>query len=158
MINLNNQYQNSGQEQFNPLLGMANYGSNYQAPSAITAGIGDTTGVTATANNGYTSSLGDLFSKNSLFGGTDAKGIQSQGWAMPVIGAASGVAQGLLGMKQLGLAQDQFKQSKKEFDLNYNAQKTLTNSQLEDRQRARVASSPSAYQSVGDYMNKNKVV
>ena len=29
------------------------------------------------------------------------------------------------------------------------------NTQMEDRQRARVASNPTAYQSVGDYMNKN---
>lgn len=60
-------------------------------------------------------------------------------------------------MKQYGLAEDAFKENQRQFNINYAAQKSLTNSQLEDRQRARVASNPTGYQSVGDYMNQNGI-
>ena len=48
-------------------------------------------------------------------------------------------------------------EGKRQFQINYGAQKTTINSALEDRQRARVASNSSAYQSVGDYMDKNGI-
>lgn len=80
-----------------------------------------------------------------------------QGWGGTALGAAQGLFSGYLGMKQYGMAKEKLAESKRQFELNYAAQKTLTNSQLEDRQRARVASNPGAYQSVGDYMNQNGV-
>lgn len=79
------------------------------------------------------------------------------GWAMPAITAAGSAMGGWLGMKQYGLAKDAFKESKRQFNLNYNTQRNLTNTRLEDRQRARVASNAGAYQSVGDYMKENGV-
>lgn len=62
-----------------------------------------------------------------------------------------------MGMKQYGLARDSFGESKRQYNQNYAAQRTLTNSRMEDRQRARVASNPGAYQSVGSYMQKNQI-
>lgn len=94
---------------------------------------------------------------DSLFDKTDANGIKTQGMAMPAISAASALMSGILGWKQLGVQKDALKQSKKEFEMNWGAQQKTINSQLEDRQRARVASNPNAYQSVGDYMNKNGI-
>lgn len=79
---------------------------------------------------------------------------KQQGWASPALGAASGIFNALMGWKQYGLAKDQLAQGKKEFGLNYDAQMSTTNSQLDDRQRARVASNPGAYQSVGTYMGQ----
>jgi len=58
-------------------------------------------------------------------------------------------------MKHYGLAVDQLKESKRQYNQNYAAQRTLTNSQLEDRQHARVASNAGAYESVGSYMNRD---
>lgn len=84
-------------------------------------------------------------------------GTQNAGWGGAAIGAGSALMQGILGFKQLGIAKDQLAQSKKEFSLNFGAQQKLTNSRLEDRQTARVASNPTAYQSVGDYMKKNGI-
>jgi hypothetical protein len=82
---------------------------------------------------------------------------QTQGWGMPALGVASGAFNAWLGMKQYGLAKKQLAEGQKQFGLNYDAQRTTTNAQLEDRQRARVASNASAYQSVGDYMGANGI-
>ena len=60
-------------------------------------------------------------------------------------------------MKQYGLAKKTLEENKRQFQMNYDAQKQSTNTRLEDRQRARVASNSGAYQSVGDYMAANKI-
>ena len=92
-----------------------------------------------------------------VLGSTDADGMKTQGWGGLALGAASGIGNLFLGMQQYGLAKDAFKEGKRQFNLNYDAQRKATNTQLEDRQRARVASNPGAYQSVGAYMDKNGV-
>lgn len=84
-------------------------------------------------------------------------GMNQQGWGGLALGAASALGNSYMGMKQYGLAKDAFKESKRQYEQNFAAQRTLVNGQLEDRQRARVASNPDAYQSVGDYMNKNRI-
>ena len=76
------------------------------------------------------------------------------GWGGLALGAASGIGQSLMSMKQYGLMEDQLKEQKRQFDINYGMQRKSFNNQLEDRQRARVASNAGAYQSVGDYMKK----
>lgn len=96
---------------------------------------------------------------NFLFGNTNNQtGIKTNG----ALGAGLGILQGLgsawMGMKQYGLARDQLQFSKDAFNKNYAAQAKMTNASLEDRQRARVASNASAYQSVGDYMAQNRIV
>lgn len=93
----------------------------------------------------------------SLLGYTNNQGVQQQGWGSLALGAAQGLGSAWMGMKQYGLAKDTLKENKRQFNINYEAQRKLTNSQLEDRQRARVAANPGAYQSVGDYMNKNGI-
>jgi hypothetical protein len=92
----------------------------------------------------------------SMTGYTDpASGAKVGGWGSLALGAAQGIGSAYMGSKQLSLAQDTFKENKRQFQMNYNNQKKTVNTQLEDRQRARVASNSGAYQSVGDYMNKN---
>lgn len=81
----------------------------------------------------------------------------SQGWGGLAIGGASALMNAFMGMKQYGLAKDTLESNKKQFQMNYDAQRATTNANLEDRQRARVASNPGAYQSVGDYMNAHKI-
>lgn len=80
-----------------------------------------------------------------------------QGVLGPALAGAGALANLFMGMKQYGLAKDQLAFQKDSFNKQYDANRTLTNSRLEDRQAARVASNPGAYQSVGDYMNQNKV-
>src|SRR5690606_22740964 len=62
-----------------------------------------------------------------------------------------------LGMKNYGLMKDQLRQSQRQFEKNFGAQRQTLNTQLEDRQRARVAANPGAYQSVGSYMDQNRI-
>lgn len=92
----------------------------------------------------------------SIFGYSNKDGFQP-GWGGMALGAASSLGNAWMGMKQYGLAQDALKENKRQFNINYGAQQKMLNSQLEDRQRARVAANPGAYQSVGDYMNQNRV-
>lgn len=90
-------------------------------------------------------------------GSTNQNGIRSDGWGGIALGAAQGLAGAFMGAKQYQLAQDGLKENKRQFSLNFDNQRKTVNAELEDRQRARVASSPSAYQSVGDYMTKHGV-
>lgn len=87
---------------------------------------------------------------------TDANGMKTQGWGGLALGGAQALLGGYMGFKQLGLAKDQMRESRRQFDLNYNAQRNMTNSQMEGRQRALIAGGGSEgnYQSVGDYMKK----
>lgn len=93
-----------------------------------------------------------------MLGYKDANGISQSGWGGTALGIAQGLGNLYMGMQQYGLAKKALAQSKEQFDKNYAAQRTMTNASLEDRQRARVASNPGAYQSVGDYMQQNRVV
>ena len=81
----------------------------------------------------------------------------AQGWGNTAMGAAGGLFNAWMGMKQYGLAKDTLETNKQQFAQNFAAQQKMTNSRLEDRQRARVASNAGAYQSVGDYMKQNGV-
>lgn len=94
---------------------------------------------------------------DGMLGYRGADGTQHAGWGGLALGGASALMNGYLGFQQLGVAKDQLAQSKKQFEINFGAQQKLTNSRLEDRQRARVASNPGAYQSVGEYMSKNGI-
>jgi len=102
--------------------------------------------------------VGDPNFMQSMLGYTNKDtGVHQQGWGGMAISGLSALGNAYMGMKQYGLAKEQFAESKRQYNQNYAAQRTLTNSQLEDRQRARVASNAGAYESVGSYMNRNGV-
>lgn len=108
-----------------------------------------------TGNSGM---FGDLFSRQSMFGGTNGKtGVSTGGWAPVALGAGQALFGALQGNKATKLAENQFKESVRQFDLNFNAQRKSINTELEDRQRARVASNAGAYEPVSDYLKKNAV-
>lgn len=86
-----------------------------------------------------------------------SNGQVQQGVLGTMIGGASALTNAYLGMKQYGLAKDTLKFNKEMFAKNFASQKSLTNASLEDRQRARVASNPGAYESVSAYMDKNGI-
>lgn len=152
---------------------LGNYGGNNSAAYATEGASGaqniaslfsGTGGNTPSAGGGGFSSLADLFSgdgffsKNSLFGGTDKKtGVTSKGWAPTALGIGQAIFGGIQGQNAAKLANKQFDEGKRQFDMNYGAQRQSINTQLEDRQRARVASNPGAYESVSDYLNKNRI-
>lgn len=80
-----------------------------------------------------------------------------QGWGNLALGAAQGIGGLLMGMKQYGLAKDALAQSQNQFAMNYGAQRQTLNTQLEDRQRARVAATNGAAESVESYMERNRI-
>lgn len=95
---------------------------------------------------------------SGFLGSYDAKtGIKTDGWGGLALGAAQGIGSLFMGMQQYNLAKQTLENNKAQFERNFAAQRTTTNAALEDRQRARVASNPGAYQSVGDYMSQNGV-
>jgi hypothetical protein len=98
------------------------------------------------------------FSQAGIFGGTDKNGVTTNGWGGTALSGAKAFGDMYSSMKQFGLAEDMFDNSKDQFNKNWGAQTKNYNADIEDRQRARVASNAGAYESVGDYMNKNRMV
>lgn len=84
---------------------------------------------------------------------------ETPGWGGMAMGAASGISSAMLGWGQYNMAKDALATNQKQFQMQYDAQKRMTNSNLEDRQAGRIAAAGpnSRYQSVGDYMKKNGV-
>lgn len=128
------------------------------SPQLLGMGSGGVIGADAgavPANPAATGGLGSIF--DSFFQQKDASGATSGGWGSAALGLGQGLASAYMGMQQYGLAKDQLAFQKNAFNKNYAAQRQSTNTALEDRQRARVASNAGAYQSVGDYMKQNGV-
>jgi hypothetical protein len=125
-------------------LGFQANGSTIATPN-LTGGMGGGGGI------------GQWMRDSGILGSTDANGVRTQGWGGLALGGAQALGSLYMGMKQYGLAKETLANNKAQFERNFAAQRQTTNSALEDRQRARVASNPGAYQSVGDYMNQNEV-
>lgn len=87
----------------------------------------------------------------SDFLGTGMSGLQL---GQLGIGLGNGLLNGYLGFQNLGLAKSQAKQAQQNWDKQWSANVKNTNAALEDRQRARIASNPNAYESVDSYMKK----
>ena len=87
------------------------------------------------------------------FLGTPSK----SGWGGLAIGTLGGAANLYMGLQQYNLAKQALATTQEQMNRNYEAQKKTTNAEMEDRQRARVASNPTGYVSVADYMNQNRI-
>lgn len=70
------------------------------------------------------------------------------------LGLGNGLLNGYLGFQNLGLAKKQADQAQNNWNKQWDANVKNTNAALSDRQRARVASNPGAYESVDSYMKK----
>lgn len=127
--------------------GMMNYGMS-GVPNDVGAGF-----PTAASEMG----LWDKIKGSGFLTQTDKNGLTTQGWGGLALGGAQGIANLWMGMQQYGLAKKQLSESKRQFDLNYGAQRQTANTRMEDRQAARVASNSGAYQSVDAYMAKNAI-
>ena len=82
---------------------------------------------------------------------------EKQGWGGLAIGTLGGAANLYMGLQQYNLAKQALATTQEQMNRNYEAQKKTTNAEMEDRQRARVASNPTGYVSVADYMNQNRI-
>lgn len=101
------------------------------------------------------------YGKNLDMGGAESGGgglgSSIMGNLSGITQAGSGILNGILAMKQYGLAKDQFNFQKDAYNANYKNQVQSTNTFLEDRQRSRAASGDSNVMSVEDYMAANRV-
>lgn len=120
-------------------------------------GLLDQQGVNSALTSGGVSNSPGFFSWNGFAGGKNADGTSTNGWGGAALGLIQGLASFGQARNQLNLVKDQLQFSKDAFNKNYAAQAKMTNASLMDRQRARVASNPGAYQSVGDYMAQNGI-
>lgn len=84
----------------------------------------------------------------------NAAGNNVAGWGGAGLSAITGAATAFVGWEQMKTAKEQLKEQKKWANIDYQAQRKMVNSSREDRQRARVASNPGAYESVSGHMNK----
>jgi len=106
---------------------------------------------------GFNPLITDPSFMQGLTGYTNTDGTKVNGWGGLALGAGQGLANAWMGMQQYGLAKDTLAENKRQFNANYGAQRDTLNTQMEDRQRARVASNAGAYESVGAYMDKNRI-
>ena len=83
--------------------------------------------------------------------------VQYGAMAPGLLQGAGSIAQSILGWGQLSEGKRQNALAQDNWQKQYDNQATLTNASQRDRQSARVAAAPGAYQSVGEYMQQNKV-
>ena len=109
------------------------------------------------ADMGFMDKMKSWWDKTPLMDTYDpATNLKTQGMGSLALSGAQALTGAYLGMKNYGLAKKTFNENKRQFDVNFDAQRTNVNAQLEDRQRARVAGSAGQV-SVEDYMNKNRI-
>ncbi len=89
-----------------------------------------------------------MFTKNSMFG--------EGGWAMPAAQVGAGLLQGFMGLKQLKLAKDMFRQQSAYAATDLANQAKSVNERLETRQARRVMENPNATP-VNEFMSKYAV-
>lgn len=82
--------------------------------------------------------------------------METMGWGMPVLQGLSSLGNLYLGMKNYGLAKDQLRTQKDQFNRNYENQKQLLNTRMEDIQRTEAGGSSKA-ESVESYMARNRI-
>ena len=115
---------------------------------------GSTTGFSnwmGQVNNGGGNSIMDSL-RSSGFLGSDG----NQGWGGMALGALGSLGGAFMSMQNYNLARDTLKSSQDQFAKNYAAQRQVLNTQMEDRQRARVAANP-ANESVESYLGRNRI-
>lgn len=122
------------------------------SPSLDSMSTGFTNSANTFNNTSLTGSGGSGGWLDSILGGNgDMSGLQM---GQLGLGGVNSLLQGYLGFQNLGLAKKQYQSQLDQFNKQWSANKKLTNASLADRQAARVASNPNAYQSVDDYMKK----
>lgn len=108
-------------------------------------------------SQGFLSGFGKWAKDSGFTGRRNPDGSFDSGWGGLALGGASALMQGFMGLKQYGMAKDQMNEGRRQFDLNYGAQRDLINTQLEDRARARASYNPGHYEPVESYMDRNRI-
>lgn len=93
---------------------------------------------------------------SGIVGGTNADGTKFDGWGSPVVGLLQALNAFGMGNRQLKLSESMVADARKQFAMNYGAQRQALNTQMEDRYRTLVASNPNR-ESVESYMSRNRI-
>ncbi len=93
---------------------------------------------------------------SGIVGGTNADGTKFDGWGSPAIGLLQALNAFSMGNRQMKLAKNAADDARKQFAMNYGAQRQALNTQMEDRYRTLVASNPNR-ESVESYMSRNRI-
>lgn len=109
-----------------------------------------TDGVSFDFSNGNTTE--SFFSMDNLFGNQNQVGVLPT-----VLGGLDALSGAIMGFQNYNLAKDQLAFQKQAYEANMANQVKMTNAQLRDRQAARHAANPQAYESADSYMAKNEV-
>ena len=99
---------------------------------------------------------GGLWSMDALLGNSETG---QQGWGMPAISAITGIGGLALGMKQFGLAKQAFKESKNQFNMNFDAMaqtvdRQIANDYKKGQAAARVSGVGGSDLSQAEYMSQ----
>lgn len=94
---------------------------------------------------------GFLTKKDGMTGDT------TMGWGNALLDLGKAGMQGYLGLQQLGVAKDNLQFQKDAFSKQFENQRSLTNTEMQDRQNARNAASPGQYQDTATYMKQHGV-
>lgn len=88
-----------------------------------------------------------------MLGWQDPKSkIQYNGWGVPALTGASSLFNSWVGLKQLDLSKQALAEQKRQFGMNWEAQKASTNRELYDRQQRRIAFGDPNAQDTASYM------
>lgn len=102
--------------------------------------------------NNFTRGIKD----SGIVGGTNADGTKFDGWGSPVVGLLQALNAFGMGNRQLKLSESMVADARKQFAMNYGAQRQALNTQMEDRYRTVVAANPNR-ESVESYMSRNRI-
>lgn len=142
------------------------FNNNGLLGSGSDSGFGNNFGISSWANgNGSLDTFNGVSpTQNYSFDNSGVTGANGTGSALSNmtglqmgqlgLGAASGLLSGYLGFQNLALAKQQAAQAQNNWNKQWAANVSTTNASLADRQAARVASNPNAYQGVDAYMKK----
>ena len=79
---------------------------------------------------------------------------ETPGWGMAGLTAAQGINSFFGGRNMAKQADRSMKENKRQFQLNFDAQRNMSNSQMADRQNARLAANPNAFLATPEYMKQ----
>ena len=129
-------------------------GKSFKMDYGLGSGSGGAMAQLPTAASGVAGAGANSFTgMQKWFGGTNAAGASTMGYAPAALSGASLLLNGFMGMKQYGLAKKQFKFAKESFNKNFALQKQTLNSRMEGLADARASADPTAA-SGAQYMAK----
>ena len=148
-----------------PTTNWGSFGAGTLGASAGEGGIGGTNTFGSGSLNSIVPNTYQPGDSSSFGGGMEDKGFDSLkmfGAGAQGLSALGSLVQAYNGYKQLQLGRDAFNFGKSVYNQDTANQARLVNSELEDRQKARISSTGNnnaggAYESLGSYMNKNRV-